>query len=81
MGMLEGSIRPLTLAVIKKDNCFLACPGHDNTKNEDFFRLIGGGVDFGENSLEALKREIKEELDAELVNCKLLSVLENIFYL
>jgi 8-oxo-dGTP pyrophosphatase MutT (NUDIX family) len=79
MGMLEGKIRPLALAIIKKDNYFLACPGHDDQKNEDFFRLIGGGVDFGENSLVALKREIDEELGAELVDCKLLSVLENVF--
>jgi 8-oxo-dGTP pyrophosphatase MutT (NUDIX family) len=79
MGMLPGQIRVLTLAIIKKDGKVLAQKGHDKIKNEDFFRLLGGGVDFGENSLDALKRELKEELDAEIINCKLVKVLENIF--
>jgi len=77
--MLIGQIRALALVVIKKDNKVLVCPGFDKIKNQDFFRLIGGGIDFGENSLNALKREIKEELDVELVNYKLVKVLENIF--
>lgn len=77
--MLPGQIRILTLAIIKKDGKVLAQKGHDKNKNEDFFRLLGGGVDFGENSLEALKREFKEELNAEIINCKLVKVLENIF--
>ena len=77
--MLPGQIRVLTLAIIKKDGKVLAQKGHDKIKNEDFFRLLGGGVDFGENSLDALKRELKEELDAEIINCKLVKVLENIF--
>lgn len=79
MGMLVGKIRILSLAVIKKDNQILACPGFDKVKNSDFYRLIGGGVEFGENSLDALKREVQEELDVELINYRLVNVLENIF--
>jgi ADP-ribose pyrophosphatase YjhB (NUDIX family) len=79
MGMLIGQIRVLALLILKKDNKVLVCPGFDKTNNADFFRLIGGGIDFGENSLEALKREVKEELDVELINFKLVKVLENIF--
>jgi len=77
--MLPGSVRPLALVIIKKDNRILVCLGRDDVKNEDFYRLIGGGVEFGEKSSTAIIREIKEELAAELKDLKLLTVLENIF--
>lgn len=79
MPMKSDAIRNLALVIIRKDNKVLASPGLDSIKGNNFFRLIGGGVDFGENSLMALKREIKEELDLELEKYRLLSVLENIF--
>ena len=37
------------------------------------------GVEFGETSLEALKREFQEEIQAELTNIRYLGCLENIF--
>jgi len=48
-------------------------------KNEDFYRLVGGGIDFGETGIEALKREVKEEINAEIKNIKYLGLIENIF--
>lgn len=72
--------RPISLAIIKNNNNqILVSPGYDEVKKEQFFRLLGGGIEFGETSLEALRREFKEELDTELSNCKLLGVKENIF--
>jgi ADP-ribose pyrophosphatase YjhB (NUDIX family) len=53
--------------------------GRDDVKNESFGRLIGGGVEFGETSEIAVRREFKEELNAELENLKLFDVVENIF--
>jgi len=69
----------MTVAIIRKGDLVLASSGHDNIKNEDFYRLPGGGIEMGETSREALEREIKEEFDAELKNIKLLEVVENIF--
>lgn len=75
------AIRALSLAIIKNDkNQILVSPGYDKIKKESFYRLLGGGVEFGESSLQALRREFKEELNVELKNCRLLQVFENIFY-
>jgi ADP-ribose pyrophosphatase YjhB (NUDIX family) len=51
----------------------------DPIKNELFYCPPGGGVKFGETSEEALRREIREELDTEIENPRLLDVIENIF--
>ena len=48
---------------------------------EGFHRLIGGGVEHGETALEAVRREVREELGATLLDAELLGVLENIFEL
>jgi ADP-ribose pyrophosphatase YjhB (NUDIX family) len=47
-------------------------PGH-------FHRLVGGGVELGERSVEAVVREIGEELGTMLLEPRLLGVLENLF--
>jgi 8-oxo-dGTP pyrophosphatase MutT (NUDIX family) len=42
-----------------------------------FERPLGGGIEFGESSLDAARREFREELGVELDGLKLLGVLEN----
>lgn len=74
-----NKIRPNALVIIKKDGKVLAIKAKDDVVGDTFYRLIGGGVEFGELSLEALRREIKEELDCTIINEKLLSTVENIF--
>lgn len=52
----------------------------DPTKHPaEFHRLLGGHVEFGERSADAVVREIAEELGAELTNTTLLGVVENVF--
>lgn len=79
MPMQADKIRVLALALVEHDGKLLVSPGIDKVRGEDFYRLPGGGVDFGETALEALKREFMEEFRAEIVQVKLLSVFENIF--
>ncbi|MBR1649112.1 MAG: GNAT family N-acetyltransferase [Alphaproteobacteria bacterium] len=74
-----GKIRPLAVAVIKKQDRLLVIPGYDEIKKEKFYRLPGGGIEFGETSFQALQREIKEEIGAEAVILKQLGIAENIF--
>lgn len=74
-----NNIRPNALIIIKKDAKLLAQKGEDMATGKIFYRLMGGGIEFGETSSETIKREIKEELGASLKNEKLLGTIENIF--
>ncbi|MEZ4943356.1 MAG: NUDIX domain-containing protein [Saprospiraceae bacterium] len=44
-----------------------------------FFRPPGGGIEPGEYATDAMRREIQEELAAEVSDPELVQVLENIF--
>ena len=72
-------IRPIALGLVAHGDRILVAEGYDHTKQRTFYRALGGGIDFGETSLDALKREFHEELGAELINPCFLACLENIF--
>ncbi len=73
-------IRPIALAVVRRDDdAILVFEGRDETKGETFYRPLGGGIEFGERAVDALRRELREELAVELSGVRLLGVLENIF--
>lgn len=56
-------------AIIHKDNCYLATQrGYGDF--EGMWEFPGGKIEEGESREEALKREIKEELDAEVKDRK-----------
>ena len=48
-------------------------------KDEDFWNMPGGRVQFGEDSLSAVKREMQEELDVKIDNAKFVGFFENFF--
>ena len=72
-------IRPLAVAVIKREDKVLAVKGFDDKKNETFYRLIGGGIEFCEKGEETIKREFMEEFGFEPINISYLTTVENIF--
>lgn len=75
----QGEIRVLALGIIQDGDRIFISQGYDPVKQTTFYRAMGGGVDFGETSLEALKREFQEEIQAELTNIKYLGCQENLF--
>ncbi|MFB2878920.1 NUDIX hydrolase [Floridanema aerugineum] len=76
----EGEIRVLALGIVRDlaQRVFLS-QGFDPDTEKHFYRAMGGGVEFGETSEAALKREFDEEIQAELTNIKYLGCLESIF--
>lgn len=72
-------IRPVVLGMVKRGNKILVSEGYDKIKKETFYRSIGGGIEFLENSKEALKREFKEELNIDINVKDFLGTSENIF--
>lgn len=72
-------IRPVVLGIIRKDNKILVSEGYDKVKNQYFYRSLGGGIEFQENSKDALKREFKEELNIDIEVGNFLGIAENIF--
>jgi 8-oxo-dGTP pyrophosphatase MutT (NUDIX family) len=72
-------IRVLALGLIREGSRIFVSEGYDPARSRTFYRAMGGGVDFGETSLEALKREFHEEIQAELTNIQYLGCLENLF--
>jgi ADP-ribose pyrophosphatase YjhB (NUDIX family) len=74
-------VRPLALVVVRRpsDGAILAAPGSDNVENPRFYRPLGGEIEFGERAEDAARREIREEIGAELTDLRLLAVTENHF--
>lgn len=71
--------RVIALGLVKDGSRLFVAKGYDSVKQQTFYRALGGGVEFGESSLEALKREFQEELQAELTSINYLGCLENRF--
>jgi 8-oxo-dGTP pyrophosphatase MutT (NUDIX family) len=74
-----GEIRVIALGLIRDGERIFVSEGYDPVKQETFYRALGGGVDFGETSHAALKREFQEEIQAELTNIKYLGCIESLF--
>lgn len=75
----NGNVRATVLCTFSYKDKILISEGYDSVKNEKFHRLLGGGIEFGEKSDAALKREMIEELGAGIKNLEYLGMIENIF--
>ncbi|MGF1569642.1 MAG: NUDIX hydrolase [Nodosilinea sp.] len=75
----KNRIRPIALCLLRREEAILVNEGYDSVKQMAFVRPLGGGIDFGETSAEAVVREIREELGADITDVTLLGVVESIF--
>lgn len=72
-------IRPLALAIIRRDDLVFVNKSTDPATGETFYRPLGGRIEFGETGAEAVAREFMEEIGAALANIRYLRTFENIF--
>lgn len=75
----KPQIRPKAFCVFRHGDRILVGHGFDSVKQEPFYRPLGGAIEFGERAAETLRREIREELGVEIVDPRLIGVLETIF--
>ena len=74
-----NAIRVIAICLFRRDDQILVFAGFDRVKGTAYYRPLGGGVDAGETSAQALVREMQEELGAEITDLQLVGVLESIF--
>jgi 8-oxo-dGTP pyrophosphatase MutT (NUDIX family) len=72
-------IRPIAICIIRRGDSLLVFEGHDASKNQTFYRPLGGGIEFGEYGDMAVRREMREELGVELEDVRYVGALENIY--
>lgn len=72
-------IRPISICVVRRDDEILVMEARDGSRDLTFYRPLGGGIEFGERSHDAVRRELHEEIGAELDELRLLTVIENLF--
>ncbi|UVL00780.1 NUDIX hydrolase [Pseudomonas sp. B21-048] len=77
--MTTQRIRPLALCVFHHNGKILVNEAYDSIKKQTFFRPVGGGIEFGETSAQAVVREVQEELGLPISDVRLLGTLESIF--
>jgi len=70
--------RVIALCLFRRDDRILVTEVLDGTIVKGY-RPLGGGVEFGERTIDAVAREIREELGVEVTGLRLVTVLENIF--
>jgi ADP-ribose pyrophosphatase YjhB (NUDIX family) len=64
--------------LFRREGLILTISAQDPDKPEPHYGVPGGGVEFGETSEQALRREVREELGAEIADLDLLFVSEEI---
>ena len=77
--MKKNRIRPLAICVFRNNDRILVAEGYDPVKKQTFYRPLGGAIEFGERSEDTVRRELMEEIGAEVGEVWYLGTLENIF--
>jgi ADP-ribose pyrophosphatase YjhB (NUDIX family) len=72
-------IRAIAIAIIRRGGSLLVFEGQHDGGARPFYRPLGGGIEFGERGGDAIVRELREEIGADLHHVRYLGTLENIF--
>ena len=77
--IVQMQIRAKAVVIFQNKNQFLFTICYEQSNNQVFYIPVGGGVEAGEYSIDAAKREVLEEISQEIENIELLNINENIF--
>ena len=72
-------IRPIAICLFTHNDRILVSEEYDPSKDKTFYRPLGGGIEFGEHSLDTIRRELMEEIGADVKDLVYLGTLENIY--
>ena len=72
----EPRIRPKVISAFCENGRILVYPITDHVTGETVWRTFGGGIELGERSTDALRREVLEETGHEVDGPALLGLLE-----
>lgn len=79
MAIGNRSIRALALCLFSHQGRILVNEAIDPANGQRFCRPLGGGIEFGEPSIQTIVREIREEIGADIEHLRWIGTLENIF--
>lgn len=74
-------IRLAAACLLRHADRLLVIEAFDAATHEVFYKAIGGGIEFGETGEECLRRELREELHAEIDQICYLGTAEHIYTL
>lgn len=73
-------IRPVALGVpFRADGEILLARHYDDVADTEFYRPLGGGLEFGEHSDVCVRREFQEELGTDVDVGNRIATFENVF--
>ena len=72
-------IRPVALGLPFRDDEILVARHYDEVADTEFYRPLGGGLEFGERSDAGVRREFQEELGTDVAVEGRLAAFENVF--
>jgi len=83
--MDEPKIKVKAMCLLTQDGFILVADGNSMSSNVrkvvpgNFYRVLGGSMNFDETVEEAVRREVREETEIEIEDLKFLNVVENRF--
>ncbi|MHA3963278.1 MAG: NUDIX hydrolase [Candidatus Thorarchaeota archaeon SMTZ1-45] len=77
--MKSHPVRPKAICIIRNESRILLEYSKSPTEEDIFYIPLGGEIKYGEYGEETVRREILEEIGAEIDNIRYLETIENIF--